>query len=127
MKKVTLTLALILGAATFALTLRSQQAAATAVHRSVSHYDETKLSQPRYEVLTEANVRVPMRDGVTLSTDIFHPDAPGKFPAILIRNPYGKATNVSVPQARCFAAGCARALGFGWPLLRIQKRSRRRV
>ncbi|MEW6356226.1 MAG: CocE/NonD family hydrolase [Planctomycetota bacterium] len=41
-------------------------------------------------VIEEKNVRVPMRDGVTLSTNIFRPDAPGRFPALLMRTPYGK-------------------------------------
>jgi putative CocE/NonD family hydrolase len=31
-----------------------------------------------------------MRDGVVLRADILRPDAPGRFPAILIRTPYGK-------------------------------------
>jgi putative CocE/NonD family hydrolase len=73
------------------------------VPRSVSHYDDAKLSQPRYKVRREANVRVPMRDGVTLATDIYFPDAPGKFPAILVRTPYNKATAQSVPQGEWFA------------------------
>jgi putative CocE/NonD family hydrolase len=51
----------------------------------------------------EANVRIPMRDGVTLSADIYRPDAPGQFPAILVRTPYGKATTQSVPQSRFYA------------------------
>jgi uncharacterized protein len=29
-----------------------------------------------------------MRDGVTLSADIYRPDAPGTFPVILVRTPY---------------------------------------
>jgi len=33
-----------------------------------------------------------MRDGVRLATDVYHPDAPGPFPVILIRTPY--STNV---------------------------------
>jgi len=37
-------------------------------------------------------VMVPMRDGVRLSTDIYRPDAPGKFPAILVRTPYNNST-----------------------------------
>jgi uncharacterized protein len=103
MKRLSFGLLLLLGAAAFTVTLRSQQAAPTVAHRSVAHYDDAKLSPPMYKVRTEANVRVPMRDGVTLSTDILRPDAPGKFPAILIRTPYGKATAVSVPQAQWFA------------------------
>ena len=31
-----------------------------------------------------------MRDGVKLQADVFRPDAPGKFPVILIRTPYDK-------------------------------------
>jgi putative CocE/NonD family hydrolase len=38
-------------------------------------------------------VLVPMRDGVRLSTDLFHPDSPkGPKPVVLIRTPYGKST-----------------------------------
>ncbi len=41
-------------------------------------------------VLFEANVPATMRDGVVLRADILRPDAPGRFPAILLRTPYGK-------------------------------------
>ena len=37
-------------------------------------------------------VRIKMRDGVELSADVYRPDAPGKFPTILRRTPYVKAT-----------------------------------
>ncbi len=49
-----------------------------------------ELSQPIYEVKVEMDVKVPMRDGVQLSTNIYRPDVAGKFPVILIRTPYGK-------------------------------------
>jgi putative CocE/NonD family hydrolase len=51
----------------------------------------TKLvldSQPIYKIKMEIDVRVPMRDGIKLSTDIYRPDAKGKFPAILMRTAY---------------------------------------
>src|SRR5262249_2663721 len=48
------------------------------------------LSQPKFAVKEEANVRVAMRDGVKLGTDVYRPDARGKHPAILIRTPYKK-------------------------------------
>ncbi|HEY7391796.1 MAG TPA: CocE/NonD family hydrolase [Bryobacteraceae bacterium] len=70
---------------------------------SAKFYDESKLSKPQYKVRIEANVRVPMRDGVTLATDIIRPDAEGKFPAILVRTPYGKATVQSMTTAKWFA------------------------
>jgi putative CocE/NonD family hydrolase len=67
------------------------------------------LSQPTFKVKQEANVRVAMRDGVKLATDIFHPEAPvaseaktsgakaaageSKHPVILVRTPYKKEFN----------------------------------
>ena len=39
----------------------------------------------------ERNVRVPMRDGVSLSAHVFHPaGAAAPLPVVLIRQPYGK-------------------------------------
>ena len=48
-----------------------------------------------YEVALTSEVAVPMRDGVRLATDIYRPardgrPAPGRFPVILERTPYGK-------------------------------------
>lgn len=48
------------------------------------------ISKPTFRVKTESNVLVPMRDGVKLSTNIYRPDADGKYPVILIRTPYKK-------------------------------------
>lgn len=49
-----------------------------------------KLSKPKHEVETERKVMIPMRDGVRLAAEIHRPKAEGKFPAILIRTPYGR-------------------------------------
>src|SRR3989454_3226713 len=38
----------------------------------------------------EKNVPVPMRDGVTLRADVYHPASPGRFPTLVYRTPYGK-------------------------------------
>src|SRR5438128_7962957 len=48
-----------------------------------------------YGIIASQNIMVPMRDGVRLATDIYRPavngvPAPGKFPTILERTPYGK-------------------------------------
>lgn len=51
---------------------------------------DSKLSAPTYEVKHESKVFVPMRDGVKLAADIYRPDAPGVFPVILQRTPYGR-------------------------------------
>jgi hypothetical protein len=66
--------------------------------------DTSLLSKPTYKVTFQSNVRVPMRDGVTLATDIYRPDAPGKFPAILERTPYNRATYMSPDDAKYFAS-----------------------
>ena len=44
--------------------------------------------QPHYKVKAEYDVKVPMRDGVLLSTDVYRPDTSGRFPVILMRTPY---------------------------------------
>jgi uncharacterized protein len=48
------------------------------------------ISKPTFRVKTDPNVGVAMRDGTKLSTTIYRPDSPGKFPVILIRTPYKK-------------------------------------
>ncbi len=48
------------------------------------------LSQPTHEVVEERGVKISMRDGIELSTDIFKPAGDGPFPVILTRTPYKK-------------------------------------
>jgi hypothetical protein len=43
------------------------------------------------QMRAQFDVRVPMRDGVELSTDVWLPDGDGTYPAILLRTPYLKA------------------------------------
>ncbi len=49
---------------------------------------QASTSQPTYQVKVEMDVKVPMSDGIQLSTNIYRPDDPGQFPVILIRTPY---------------------------------------
>ncbi|HRQ88810.1 MAG TPA: CocE/NonD family hydrolase, partial [Bacteroidia bacterium] len=54
-----------------------------------------KEPAPSPSVVVENDVKVPMRDGVSLATDIYHPAAEGvklegTFPVILTRTPYNK-------------------------------------
>ena len=57
---------------------------------------------PRYEVRVEDNVRVPMRDGVRLATDLYRPAGlDGKRPAIMIRTPDDRKSQAAA--ARMFA------------------------
>ncbi len=50
-----------------------------------------ELSQPKFKVKTDKGIKMLTRDGVTLVSDVVRPDAPGKFPAILSRTPYGRS------------------------------------
>jgi putative CocE/NonD family hydrolase len=43
---------------------------------------------------TGLHLRVPMRDGVRLDTNVFRPSGSYRFPVILIRTPYGKGTEL---------------------------------
>ncbi len=49
-----------------------------------------QTSQRKYGIIVERNVRIPVEEGITLDSDIFRPDAGGKFPAILAIHPYSK-------------------------------------
>ena len=57
-------------------------------------------------VRVDRNLEVLMRDGVVLRADVLRPDAPGRFPALLVRTPYGKKTEWSEDD---FAMRAARA------------------
>jgi putative CocE/NonD family hydrolase len=57
------------------------------------------LPTARYSVRVETNVRVPMRDGVKLATDLYRPEGAGeKLPAIMIRTPYNRKARTEVPR-----------------------------
>jgi uncharacterized protein len=43
-----------------------------------------------YAVTVTADVMVPMRDGVSLATDIYQPAGQAERPVVLLRTPYGK-------------------------------------
>jgi putative CocE/NonD family hydrolase len=53
-------------------------------------------SQPKFEVENKPGVRVAMRDGVQLSTDLYLPAGATKSPVILVRTPYKKELELLV-------------------------------
>ena len=61
-----------------------------------------KLSQPQYEIKLELDVKVPMRDGVKLSANIWSPKAEGKFPVIFMYNPYDNTSRRMIEKAQYF-------------------------
>lgn len=50
----------------------------------------------KYKIVTERNVMVPMTDGTLLAIDIYRPDAPGRFPALVERTPYDKTKSSEI-------------------------------
>lgn len=48
------------------------------------------LDQPRYAVVVDRDIAIPMRDGVRLRADIYRPRAQGRFPVVVVRTPYDK-------------------------------------
>jgi uncharacterized protein len=59
-----------------------------ALSLTVTYISAEELSQPKYAVVEDLDVRVPMRDGIRLRTEVYRPDSPGVFPVILRVTPY---------------------------------------
>ena len=58
----------------------------------------------------EHNVPIGLRDGTTTYADVFRPDAPGRFPALLQRTPYDRTS----PMSRSLMVDCTRAALQGY-------------
>lgn len=56
-------------------------------------------SHPHYDVRCRYDVKVPVRDGIRLSADVYLPLASGPFPTILLRNPYESSLDVHIEWA----------------------------
>ena len=69
------------------------------------------LASPAQEaqppLIVETDVMIPMREGTKLAANIFRPKGEGRFPAILMRTPYGKPDEKSGDAKRYTAAGYA--------------------
>lgn len=74
-------------------------------------------STPQHEVAIQFDVRVPMRDGITLSADIYRPKAAGTYPVILSRTPYLKTGKFGIDRGRWFA-------GHGYVYISMDVRGR---
>jgi predicted acyl esterase len=46
------------------------------------------LSEPKYTMARQDDVRVPMRDGIHLLADVFYPAEPGQYPVLVAASPY---------------------------------------
>lgn len=47
-----------------------------------------ELSQPTYEMTSDLDVSVRMRDGATLMADVYRPTEPGRYPVLVSASPY---------------------------------------
>jgi len=73
---------------------------------AVSAYGQnSQVSGQKFKVIEELDVRVPMRDGVLLSTNVYRPDAPGKLPVLLMRSPYGNGGAENTEAAYAVSRG----------------------
>ncbi|MEZ4585049.1 MAG: CocE/NonD family hydrolase [Gemmatimonadales bacterium] len=54
-------------------------------------------------IVMSYDVRVPMRDGVTLSADVYRPAGSAKVPTILVRTPYDNGTAPNVASGKLWA------------------------
>lgn len=57
----------------------------------------------RGQVRAEYGVMIPLRDGVRLASDVWRPEAPGRYPVLLTRTPYQRTGHHLVRWARYFA------------------------
>ena len=60
--------------------------------------------QPIHDISMRLDVKVPMRDGVALSADLYLPRGAGPCPAVLLRTPYSNNTDALIEQGRRLAA-----------------------
>lgn len=74
-------------------------AAALSLSLAISADSSSRAPAPAYTVRIEKDVVARMRDGVILRADVYRPDAPGRFPALLQRTPYSKNPGAAEVQS----------------------------
>jgi uncharacterized protein len=61
-----------------------------------------KISSPKYGVIVDKDLAMRTRDGVTLRSDVYRPDASGKFPVLVVRTPYDKSAAMGLTERDFF-------------------------
>ena len=59
-------------------------------------------SEATHRVVIEKDVPMRTRDGVTLYADVYRPDAPGRFPVLVMRTPYDKSVDMALTEKDYF-------------------------
>jgi len=62
------------------------------------------LSKPDQDIMFEFDVKVPLRDGVNLSANIWRPKAPGKYPVVIMYTPYDSTSHWVMSEAQYYAS-----------------------
>ncbi len=89
----------------------------TPAQSTFPHWNESRLSTPRYAARVDNDVAVPMRDGVPLAADVYRPDAAGTFPTLLIRTPYNMRSADDIDTAKRYAT-----LGYAVVMMDVRGR-----
>ncbi len=63
-----------------------------------------RASEPIYKVTVDRHLPMRTRDGVTLYADVYRPDRPGRFPALVMRTPYDKSREPGYTERDYFAS-----------------------
>ena len=85
----------------FALALLALAVPGMAAAKDRAHW--TNYSRPAtYGVARDANVAIPMSDGVTLRANVDRPDQPGKYATLVVQTPYNKDGVVNVALGGAF-------------------------
>jgi uncharacterized protein len=109
-QRVTGTAAATLAASTLELVSQPLPSAPQPRPEAEAYSDQTvkwkdMLSKPEHEIRTLIDVKVPMRDGVKLSANVFLPRTAGRWAVILERSPYGaKSADWYVNRAMYYAS-----------------------
>lgn len=83
------------------LTIPCLVSAALATHGTPLLAQSRLIDHP---MVVEYDIRVPMRDGVALSADIYRPPEAGRHPAVLTLTPYNNNSDETLDQAWAYVA-----------------------
>ena len=59
-------------------------------------------SEATHRVVSEKDVPMRTRDGTKLYADVYRPDAPGRFPVLVMRTPYDKSVDMALTEKDYF-------------------------
>jgi uncharacterized protein len=62
----------------------------------------SKGSEPIHKIVIEKNLAMRTRDGLTLHSDVYRPDASGTFPVLVVRTPYDKSAGMALTEKDYF-------------------------